>query len=145
MINVYVIYSQFTVAGAVAYPCEFLFLFHWKEKGLLVNKRLSRYGETLVELNCSSEERDENNNGNGRIICYGVPPTTNTHTLGIWVTVCQQRGEEKESIANFRCKNQHLLTLICELYSFLCPVIQQKKNWWVASPAKQIYLVDLEI
>ena len=53
MINVYVIYSQFTVAGAVAYPCEFLFLFHWKEKGLLVNKRLSRYGETLVELNCS--------------------------------------------------------------------------------------------
>ena len=47
----YVISSQLAVGGAVAYPCEFLFLFHYRETGWPVNKRLFRYGKTLVELN----------------------------------------------------------------------------------------------
>ena len=47
--------SQFTVVSALAYHCEFLIFSLKGERP--VNKRLSRYGKTVVELNRNLEER----------------------------------------------------------------------------------------
>ena len=45
--------SQFTVVSALAYHCEFLIFSLKGERP--VNKRLSRYGKTVVELNRNME------------------------------------------------------------------------------------------
>ena len=51
--NICYISSQFTVASALAYHCEFLIFSLKGERP--VNKRLSRYGKTVVELNRNME------------------------------------------------------------------------------------------